>query len=79
VLAHALETNHTLISLDLSGACLLYPVALYCQLPQALSRMAHGPWCTGTNIGDQGAQALAKALETNHTLTTLNLSCAFSS
>ena len=31
------------------------------------------PLCSGNQVGDEGATALAKALETNKTLTALNL------
>jgi hypothetical protein len=83
-LAKALESNHTLTTLDLFGArpIAVFVVAVFAcvgcdgckgvvvsECSTVLSAVS------GNQIGDAGAQTLARGLESNRTLTTLILSC----
>ena len=74
LLATALQTNHSLTSLDLSsnevGAAGASALANALQNNQSLTYL----YFHYNQVGDAGASALANALQNNHSLTSLNLS-----
>jgi hypothetical protein len=67
-IAAALRTNTTVTSLNINGECLCVrppPPARVCAYMRA--------WCAGNGLGADGGAAIAAALGTNTTVTSLNL------
>jgi len=77
-LATALQSNHTLTSLYLGG---MYRPSSLCVVVMNFFlsffsiSLTMCDVCAGNRIGVEGARGLATALQSNHTLTSLDLEC----